>query len=246
MVILEAKNLTKSFGGLMAVADVSVKVNAGELVGLIGPNGAGKTTFFNMLSGYYKPTSGEVYFKGKDITKLKVFETNHLGIARTFQIVKPFGKMTVLDNVIVGAFARTDNKKIAAEKALEILDFVGLLAAKDSLAESMTLGGKKRIELARALATDPELLLLDEVVAGLNPAEVNGVIEIIRKICKEKHVTIVMVEHVMQAIMALSDRIVVMNSGRKIAEGTPEEVANNPEVIQAYLGRGIKVAAKVT
>ncbi|GAB6174258.1 ABC transporter ATP-binding protein [Paradesulfitobacterium aromaticivorans] len=240
MVILEAKDLTKSFGGLMAVADVSVKVNSGELVGLIGPNGAGKTTLFNMLSGYYKPTSGEVYFKGKDISKLKVFETSYLGIARTFQIVKPFGKMSVLDNVMVGAFAQTDNKKIAKEKALEVLDFVGLLGAKDNLAESMTLGGKKRIELARALATEPELLLLDEVVAGLNPSEVNGVIEIIRRICKEKKITIVMVEHVMQAIMALSDRIIVMNSGRKIAEGIPEEVANNPEVIQAYLGRGIK------
>ena len=240
MVILEAKDLTKSFGGLMAVADVSVKVNSGELVGLIGPNGAGKTTLFNMLSGYYKPTSGEVYFKGKDISKLKVFETSYLGIARTFQIVKPFGKMSVLDNVMVGAFAQTDNKKIAKEKALEVLDFVGLLGAKDNLAESMTLGGKKRIELARALATEPELLLLDEVVAGLNPSEVNGVIEIIRRICKEKQITIVMVEHVMQAIMALSDRIIVMNSGRKIAEGIPEEIANNPEVIQAYLGRGIK------
>ncbi|MHB1404027.1 MAG: ABC transporter ATP-binding protein [Desulfitobacteriaceae bacterium] len=240
MVILEAKDLTKSFGGLMAVADVSVKVNSGELVGLIGPNGAGKTTLFNMLSGFYKPTSGEVYFKGKDISKLKVFETSYLGIARTFQIVKPFGKMSVIDNVMVGAFAKTGNKKIAKEKALEVLDFVGLLGAKDNFAESMTLGGKKRIELARALATAPELLLLDEVVAGLNPSEVNGVIEIIRRICKEKQITIVMVEHVMQAIMALSDRIIVMNSGRKIAEGIPEEIANNPEVIQAYLGRGIK------
>lgn len=244
MIILEAKKLTKSFGGLMAVADVSVTVNSGELVGLIGPNGAGKTTLFNMLSGYYKPTTGAVYFRGQDITKLKVFETSNLGIARTFQIVKPFGKMTVLDNVMVGAFAKTGQKKEARDKALEVLDFVGLYNAKDNLAESMTLGGKKRIELARALATEPELLLLDEVVAGLNPSEVNGVIEIIRKICKDKRVTIVMVEHVMQAIMALSDRIIVMNSGRKIAEGTPEEVAHNPEVIQAYLGRGMKKSAR--
>lgn len=243
MAILETKKLTMRFGGLTAVDSVDMTVEKGEIVGLIGPNGAGKTTFFNMLTGVYKPTSGEVKFKGKVINGLTMHQVSRLGIGRTFQIVKPFNSLTVLENVMIGAFARTNANDEAEQKALEVIEFLGMGSVKNILTRNLTLAHKKRIELARALATGPELLLLDEVMAGLNPTEVNEVIEVISKVCAEKHVTVILVEHVMQAVMKLSQRIVVINSGKKIAEGTPVEVANNDEVIRAYLGGGMAHAA---
>lgn len=243
MTIIETKKLTKRFGGLTAVNGIDMRVESGEIIGLIGPNGAGKTTFFNMLTGVYQPTEGEVIFKGQVINGLTPFRISRLGIGRTFQIVKPFNNMTVLENVMIGAFSKVNSSSLAEKKALEVMDFLGLRSLKNTLGRNLTLAHKKRIELARALATEPELLLLDEVMAGLNPAEVNDVIQTIRKICAEKKITVILVEHVMQAVMALSQRIVVINYGKKIAEGKPEEVANNEEVIKAYLGGGVAHAA---
>jgi branched-chain amino acid transport system ATP-binding protein len=235
MKLLEIDRLTKDFGGLRAVDRLDLTIEAGMIFGLIGPNGAGKSTAFNCIAGLYSATSGRVVYKGDEITNLKPYDVCRRGIARTFQLVKPFPTKSVLKNVTVGGFLRSKNRDEAEEKALEVLEFVGLIDKKDVLGKSLTIADRKRLELARSLATDPTLLLLDEVMAGLRPAEVEQVITIIRKI-NERGITIFLIEHIMQAIMSLSDLIVVIHYGKKIAEGKPEEIASNEQVIKAYLG----------
>ncbi len=232
----EVKSLYKRFGGLVAVRDVSFQIKRGEIFGLIGPNGAGKTTIFNLITGFITPDSGQVYFKGRTITGLTPpHEVCLKQIGRTFQLVKPFKDMTALENVMVGAFARVPQAGEARRRALEIIDFLGLSKHRDSVAASLTISDRKRLELGRALATQPELLLLDEVVAGLNPKETEEIIGIIRRICNQG-VTIFMIAHVMKAVMTLSDRIIVLHHGEKIAVGTPLEISKDKQVIEAYLG----------
>ncbi len=235
--ILRVENVTKMFGGLIAVNNVSFEVQEGEIFGVIGPNGAGKTTLFNVISGVYFPEKGKVFFRERDITRLPSFKKARLGIARTHQIVKPLNELTVLENVMVGAcFGKAfAGLKEAAEIAMEMLDTVKLSDKAEVLAGSLNVPQKKRLELARALASKPEIILLDEVLAGLNPTEVEEMLEVIQNI-KKKGITILMIEHLMHAIMKVSDRIVVLDYGSKIAEGTPKEVANNERVIEAYLG----------
>lgn len=235
MALLEVKNVTKRFGGLVAVRDLSLSVEAGEVLGLIGPNGAGKTTAFNMISGYYKPTEGQVIFDGQDITGRRPDQICKLGLARTFQVVKPFPQLSVLDNVMVGAYNRTSDDKVARKKALEILDFLDMTPLRDKLAGSLPVAGRKRLEIAKALATDPKLILLDEAMAGLRPTETEEVIRLVRQV-KEANVGMLLVEHVMQVIMSLADRIIVIHHGEKLAEGQPQEIVQNSDVIEAYLG----------
>ena len=238
--ILSLRNVTKRFGGLVAVDNVSFDVYRGEILGLIGPNGAGKTTLFNCITGVYKPEKGRIFFRGVDITGWPPHEVAKIGIARTFQVVKPFGELSVKENVMVGALFGRKHKEMTADeaerKAGEILDFLGLGDKAELPAKALNIHEKKILELARALAAEPELLLLDEVLAGLTPKEIEVMLDIISRIRSEKRVTIIMVEHVMHAVMNIADRIVVLNYGRKIAEGTPEEVASNEEVVRAYLG----------
>ena len=235
MSLLEIKGVSKRFGGLAALMDVSYSVNKGEILGLIGPNGAGKTTLFNAVNGYYPPTKGEVLFKGQKISHLKPHQICKLGIGRTFQVVRPLRRMTVLDNVIASAFLRAKDKNEAEEITVETLRFTGLYEDRNVLSKGLPLGKRKKLEITRALATRPEMLLLDESFAGLNPSEQNELIDIIRQI-RAKGITIMVIEHHMKVIMSLSDRIVVLNYGEKIAEGTPKEIGNNPLVIEAYLG----------
>ena len=235
MSLLEVKNVSKLFGGLAASSDVSFTIQKGEILGLIGPNGAGKTTLFNIVDGFYAPTKGQVLFKGKDISGLKPHQICKLGIARTFQVVKPLQRMSVLDNVIASAFLRAKNKTEAVKIALETIQFTGLYEDRDVISRGLPLGKRKKLEIARALATQPELLLLDESFAGLNHSELNDSIEIIKNI-KARGITIMIIEHHMKVIMSISDRIVVINYGQRIAEGTPQEIRNNPLVVEAYLG----------
>ncbi len=235
MSLLEIKGVSKRFGGLAALADVSYSLNKGEILGLIGPNGSGKTTLFNVVNGYYPPTKGEVLFKGEKISHLKPHQVCKLGIGRTFQVVRPLKRMTVLDNVIASAFLRAKDKDEAEEIATETLRFTGLYEDRNVLSKGLPLGKRKKLEITRALATKPEMLLLDESFAGLNPSEQNELIDIIRQI-RAQGITIMVIEHHMKVIMSLSDRIVVLNYGEKIAEGTPKEIVNNPLVIEAYLG----------
>ncbi len=235
MPLLEVKNLTKAFGGLLAVNDVSFKVEKGEIVGLIGPNGSGKTTIFNCINQFFPVTSGDILFKGQSIIGLKTHQVCHLGIGRTFQVAKPLARMTVLENVTAPAFSRVNTVKQAKDEALSILEFCNLANQSNKLAKSLSIAGRKRLEIARALATKPELLLLDETAAGLNPAELDETIGLIKKIRKNR-ISILIVEHIMKVIMTISDRICAINFGQTIAEGTPLEVANNPAVIEAYLG----------
>jgi branched-chain amino acid transport system ATP-binding protein len=235
MNLLEIKNVSKFFGGLAAIANVSFAVRKGEILGVIGPNGAGKTTLFNIVDGFYPPSKGSVLFNGKDISGFKPYQVCKLGIARTFQVVKPLQRMSVLDNVIASAFLRAKNKEEAVAISMETLRLAGLEQDRDVISRSLPLGKRKKLEIARALATRPELLLLDESFAGLNPSELNESIEIIHKI-KEIGITIMIIEHHMKVIMSISDRIVVINYGQKIAEGAPLEIRNNPLVVEAYLG----------
>jgi branched-chain amino acid transport system ATP-binding protein len=235
MSLLQVNKVSRFFGGLAAVKDVSFEVRKGEILGLIGPNGAGKTTLFNVVNGFYPPSRGEVRFRGEPISGLKPHQICKRGMARTFQVVKPLQRMSVLDNVIASAFLRASDRKEAEAIALDTLQFTGLDRDKDVISKGLPLGKRKRLEIARALATQPELLLLDESFAGLNPAELDESIGIIGKI-KEKGITIMIIEHHMKVIMSISDRIVVLSYGEKLAEGAPQEIGRNPQVIEAYLG----------
>jgi branched-chain amino acid transport system ATP-binding protein len=235
MELLEVKNLTKAFGGLLAVNGISFQVEEGEILGLIGPNGSGKTTTFNCINQFFPVTSGGILFKGKSIIGLKTHQICHLGIGRTFQVAKPLARMTVLENVAASAFCRVNTIKEAKDEALRVLEFCNLADQNEKQAKSLPIAGRKRLEIARALATKPDLLLLDEVAAGLNPGELDEAIDLIKKI-RDKGISILIVEHIMKVIMAISDRIHAINFGQTIAEGTPQEVANNPAVIEAYLG----------
>lgn len=235
MEILRTEHLSKHFGGLKAVNDFSLSVEKNTIHGLIGPNGAGKTTFFSVISGFEAPTSGKIYLGEVETTGLKPYLLCKKGLVRTYQIVKPFKGMTTVDNAMVGSFVHTNNAAAAKEKAMEALKLTHLDHKAGVQGGSLNLCEQKRLEVARALASDPKVLLLDEVMAGLNPSEVSEVMDMILEI-KEAGVTIVIIEHIMQAIMNISDRISVLNFGQKIAEGTPAEIANNPDVIAAYLG----------
>ena len=232
---LVIRNLSKKFGGLRAVQDVSFTVKENETVALIGPNGADKTTSFHLITGFHRPDQGSVLAFGREIVGLKPHDICALGLARTFQVAKPFGAMTVLDNVMTGAFLRDKHITVARDMAREAIEFTGLSARALTAAKDLTTIDQRRLEMARALATQPRLLLLDEVMAGLNPSEIDQAVALIGKL-SQRGLTIVIVEHVMRAIMAVARHIVVLDHGQKIAEGAPKEIVENPEVIRAYLG----------
>jgi branched-chain amino acid transport system ATP-binding protein len=236
MTFFKTEHLTKVFGGLTAVNDLSFQVNEGEIFGLIGPNGSGKTTVFNLITGFYPITSGEILYRDRKLNGIPTWKICRLGVGRTFQVVKPLRRMTVLENVVTSAYNRTSSYDEAEEKALQVLDFCELLKKKDHPAKGLTIGDRKRLEIARALATGPDLLLLDETMAGLTPQEQAEGVVLIRKI-RESGITIIIVEHIMQVIMSLCDRILCINYGQEITTGTPVEVANNKDVIEAYLGK---------
>jgi len=239
--MLEVRGLSKIFGGLKAVDGASLDVRRGEIVGLIGPNGAGKTTLFAAIAGFHRPESGRVAFEGKDITGLAPHRICAAGMVRTFQITQPFAGVSVRENIMVGAYFRTADRRAAARAAEAVAARVGMADQLDQRGADLTVAGRKRLELARALATEPRLLLLDEVMAGLNPTEIVEIVDVIRDI-RASGVTILLIEHVMQAVTSLAERVYVLNQGRMIAEGTPAAIAEDAQVIEAYLGHG---AAKV-
>ena len=236
-VLLSVQGVTKRFGGLQALSHVTFDLPEGQILGLIGPNGAGKTTLFNAINGIYPPEEGRIIFREKDVTTSKTYDHARMGMARTHQIVQPLNDLTVRENVMVGACFGRENQSLghAADIATEVLNFVGLAARADQLAGSLNVAQKKRLEMARALAARPYLLLLDEVLAGLNSSEIGNMVEMVKSI-RERGITIIMIEHVMKAVMSVSDRIIVLDYGEQIAEGTPEEISNNEKVIEAYLG----------
>lgn len=235
MSLLDFKSVTKDYGGLTAIGDVSFSMDEGEIVGVIGPNGAGKTTLFNLASGFTSISSGEIVFEGIRLNRKKPHVICRLGMCRTFQIVRPFGDMTVLENVMVGAFLKSREREKANQKAYRILDFLQLDHLSQQLAKNLTIADRKRLEVAKALATEPKLLLLDEVMAGLTSVETEDMVETVRKL-RGQGIAIMVIEHIMQAIMKVSDRILVIHNGKKIAEGEPKIIANDPDVIRAYLG----------
>jgi len=233
--LLEVQGISKHFGGLLANDNISFTVSEGEIVGIIGPNGSGKSTLFNCITGFYRPNAGRVIYRGRDITHLSADRICKMGIARTFQIVQVISDMTVLENVMTGAFLHSARKAAARAKAQEVLAFTGLWEKRDAAATSLTIPDKKRLEVSMALATQPKLLMLDEAMAGLTPVELKEMMTLVRKL-QENGITLVIVEHVMEAVMELSHRVIGINSGRKIVEDVPEKVVVNPEVIRAYLG----------
>lgn len=236
MAFLQVIDLVKDFGGVVANSHVSFEIEQGEIIGLIGPNGAGKTTLFNCIVGYHKPDSGQVIFKGKDITGFKPFMTNREGMGRTFQIMKVTAGMSVLENVMVGAFCRTDHRNLAKIEASAILEFLGLDEMKNYHLNELPIATQKKVGLARALATQPELLMLDEVASGLNPKETEEMVNVLKRIHQEKKITLFLIEHVMEVVMPISQRVIVLDGGEKIAEGLPKEIVKNERVIKAYLG----------
>jgi branched-chain amino acid transport system ATP-binding protein len=236
MKLLEIKNVTKRFGGLYANNRISFDISKGEIIGVVGPNGAGKTTLFNCISGYYPPTSGSILFEGREIKNSPPYKVCAKGIARTFQIVENFQKMTVLENVMVGAFIKYKHSKKASEKALQVLDYIDLIEKRWSDGRDLSPPEQRRLGLGMALATEPKLLMLDEVMAGLTPKEIDDVLNLLRKI-RDSGVTFIVIEHLMRAVMSICERIVVLDYGKKIAEGDPEKIAHNEKVIQAYLGK---------
>ena len=239
--LLEVRGISKSFRGLRAVSNASFEVGGGAISALIGPNGAGKTTCFNVIAGVYRPDSGSIVFDGKPIHGLRPDQVCEMGIGRTFQIVKPFAGLSVLDNVVVGALERAPNVPAAKKHAAGIIEKLGLGAKKDQPASSLTLPDRKRLEVARALATQPKLLLLDEVMAGLRPTECDQMVEVFRDINRADGLTILLIEHVMRAVMALAQHIVVLNHGEIIARGAPADVVRDPAVLECYLGEEAEV-----
>ncbi len=235
--LLDVRGVSRRFGGLLALGNVSMTVREGSITALIGPNGAGKTTLFSLISGFLKPSEGEIFYAGADVTGEPSHKLARRGIGRTFQIVQPFAGLTVRDNIRVGAYLRHPGREAAMAAAEKVAREVGLEALLDAPADTLTVAARKRLELAKALATEPKLLLLDEVLAGLNPSEIRDIIPVIRGLCN-RGVTVLMIEHVMQAVMSLAEHVFVLAEGRLIAEGTPEAVAANAAVIEAYLGHG--------
>jgi branched-chain amino acid transport system ATP-binding protein len=236
MALLNVIDLTKDFGGVTANNHISLEIEKGEIIGLIGPNGAGKTTLFNCIVGYHKPDQGEILFKGNDITGLKPFQTNREGIGRTFQIMSISGDLTLLENVMIGSFCKTSDRRVARQEAAEILNLLELQEVSEAYMNELPVATQKRVGLAMALATKPELLMLDEVASGLNPKETEEIVALLQKIYGMKGLTLFLTEHVMEVVMPISQRIVVLDGGQKIAEGIPQDIANNERVIKAYLG----------